>query len=380
MLQDLRSLYQENLFESVIPFWMRHSIDREYGGYFTALDRDGALYDTRKYIWLNGRQVWTLSRLYNEVERRPEWLEAARLGAEFLRKYAFDEQGRCYFSLTREGVPSFYQRKPYAGVFVMLGLYEYWKASGEAWYRDKALELFELVPKWIADPTTLGRPALGGGIATSNLADIYVMCAMALEIGRDDVLAECLKQIPTHYDPEHRIFYETAALAPELRRSSPDVRLICVGSNFEISWFLFRALDRVADARVEKMLLEILEGAMEFGWDREKGGLYYFQDIENKPMLQLEGQMKLWWVHVEALYALLVAYARTKDEKWLRYHEKVQEYVWSRFPDPEHGEWYGYLTREGVPSHSLKGNHYKGCFHIPRALLFSIQLLEKAPF
>ena len=106
MLKELRGLYEEKLFESVIPFWMKHSLDREHGGYFTCLDRKGGVYDPRKYVWLNGRQVWTLARLYNEVAPRQEWLDAARLGAEFLRDHAFDPQGRCYFSLSREGQPS----------------------------------------------------------------------------------------------------------------------------------------------------------------------------------------------------------------------------------------------------------------------------------
>ena len=116
MLSDFAARYRQDLFGSVIPFWMKHSIDREHGGYFTCLDRDGSLYDDRKYMWLNGRQVWTLSRLYNEVAKRPEWLEAARLGADFLRRHARDERGRCYFSLTRDGRPAAYQRKPYAEI------------------------------------------------------------------------------------------------------------------------------------------------------------------------------------------------------------------------------------------------------------------------
>ena len=86
----------------MVPFWLRHSLDREFGGYFTCPDRDGEIYDTRKYIWLQGRAAWTFSKLYNEVETREEWLEAARLIVEFLRRHAFDAQGRCYFSLTRE--------------------------------------------------------------------------------------------------------------------------------------------------------------------------------------------------------------------------------------------------------------------------------------
>jgi N-acylglucosamine 2-epimerase len=377
MLSELASLYRSNLFESVIPFWMRHSLDPKFGGYFTCLERDGAVYDTHKYIWLNGRQVWTLSRLYNSVEKRSEWLDAARQGAEFLRRHAFDTQGRCWFSLTREGVPSAYQRKPYGAAFVALGFSEYGKASGDEWYRTRALDLLERIQAWIADPRLLGRDAVPGATAYSQLADVYVLASLALELDRPEILRSCLEKIALHYEPSRRLLLESAATDSALRTAYPEGRLVCAGSIFEISWILFRALDLIPDAKVEAMLLASIEGALEFCWDREFGGFYYFQDLEGRPTLQLESDMKLWWVHAEALCALLCAYQRTRDSKWLGWLERVHEWTWRRFPDEEHGEWFGYLNRAGSPTHTLKGNNYKGCFHIPRALMVSLDQLAK---
>lgn len=382
MLDRLRAAYQHNLFESVIPFWMRHSIDPEHGGFFTCLDRDGALYDTRKYSWLNGRQVWMLSTLYNTAGARPEWLDAARSGAEFLRRNVFDEHGRCYFSLAQDGRPAFFQRKPYAGFFVMLGFLEYAKASGDPWYHQRALQLEKDVRRWIADSTLLGRPALPGGIAYSQLADIYVSCAMALELDDLDALRQCLRDLRTHVDPATGLLHESASIDPSQRRASPDGRLICPGSIFEISWYLFRALDRLPDPDpdAELILLRALDAAFDFGWDQTYGGFHYFKDIDGRPTLQLESDMKLWWVHAEALYALLVAYLRTGDPHWLNRLQLVFDWTWSHFPDPQHGEWFGYLHRDGSLALTLKGNNYKGCFHIPRMLLFSLhELKTKSP-
>src|SRR2546425_1010520 len=98
-------LYRDALLTDVIPFWERHSIDRKCGGYFTCLERDGSVYDTDKFVWLQGRQVWMFSSLYNRLERRPRWLEIARHGAEFLRQHGRDKNGNWYFSLTRTGEP-----------------------------------------------------------------------------------------------------------------------------------------------------------------------------------------------------------------------------------------------------------------------------------
>lgn len=380
MLKQLLAQCEENLLESVIPFWMKHSLDAGYGGFFTCLDRDGRVYDTRKYVWLNGRQVWTLSRLYNSLERRPEWLDAARLGAEFLRRHVFDPEGRCYFSLTREGLPSFYQRKPYGAGFVALGFLEYGRAAGDSWYVQRGEALYRDIRRWIAEPQLLGRPALSGGTAMSNLADIYITASLALELQDKAALHRCLEQVRGHADAATGLLHESATLDPALRRASPDARLICAGSIFEIYWILCRALDFCPDPEAEAILLRSIDSAFEFSWDPVHGGFFYFQDIEGQPTLQLESDMKLWWVHCEALYALLTAYLRTQDSKWLARLEVVFDWTWRRFPDTEHGEWFGYLHRDGTLSHTLKGNNYKGCFHVPRMLLYTVQDLSRRSY
>jgi len=61
---ELADFYRDALLEDVMPFWEQHSVDWERGGYFTCLDREGKVYDTDKFIWLQARQVWTFSMLY----------------------------------------------------------------------------------------------------------------------------------------------------------------------------------------------------------------------------------------------------------------------------------------------------------------------------
>jgi len=385
MLNELANRCHSELTESILPFWMNHSIDSQNGGFWTCLERDGTVFDTRKYVWMNGRQVWMLSRLYRTFDQRAEWLDAARGGAEFLRCHGFDDQGRCWFSLTAEGTPAGYQRKPYGAVFVMLGFLEYSKASGDASYRELALDLFWRIGQYIKEPSLLGRPTLPGAPRLSGLADIYVLCAMALDLLEDDpqnaqhldVLRACLRQIKFHYHPGRQLFYENAPLDWESAQT-PDVRLICPGSIFEINWLLSRALDSLPDEEAGKLLHSTLEGALESGWDTDFGGLYYFLDVEGHSPLQLEWAMKLWWVHVEALYALVNAYSRTHDPKWLEWLDRVQDWVWAHFPDKQFGEWFGYLDRQGQPALTLKGGNYKGCFHIPRALLFALQAIQRS--
>jgi N-acylglucosamine 2-epimerase len=369
VLDSYAARYRAELLDRVIPFWLRHSLDREHGGYFTCLTREGAVYDARKYVWLQGRAVWMFSKLYNELEARPEWLDAARLILDFLLRYARDPEGRYYFSLTREGRPSFYQRKPYSAVFAMLGMLEFSKATGDAALRAEAIALFWQVRAWIADPTLLGRAS-----AQPSLADVMVTASMASEIARVDpdpryraVLRECLDQSRNFYDPQRRIFLEY------IPADTPEGRLFCPGDSIEAAWFLLHA---GPDAEMEALLLDSIEGALEFGWDREYGGLYYFMDVAGLPPLPLESNMKLWWPHTEAIYATILAHRLTGDSKWLTWLERVDAYAFSHFFDPEHGEWFGYCDRRGELTSTAKGNNYKGCFHVPRMLLLSLQCLQ----
>ena len=381
-LEPYHDRYHTELYDRVIPFWLNHSPDRQHGGLFTCLDREGAIYDTRKYVWMNGRAAWTFARLYNTVEKRPEWLEFSKSCIQFLRKHAYTEQGHVYFSLTREGQPAFEQRKPYSAVFVALGLLEYAAATGDLACRSEGVALFHKVCDWIAHPSALGRRSYTNAKPMSQLADIMVIAQLAMEIVKFDPTVQhwldwCLNAVKAHYEPARRILFENAQPQDPGFRQTPEGRFLCPGSMIEVAWCLLHVEKLHPDLALRQMMLETIEGALEIGWDREYGGLYYFMDSESKPMLQLEAPMKLWWPHTEALYGLIHAYTETQDPKWLRWLEKVDAYAFSHFSDPEHGEWFGYCDRSGKLTHRLKGNNYKGAFHVPRFLLFSLQAMAR---
>lgn len=379
MLNEYRERYRTHLLGNIAPFWLRHSPDPAYGGSFSCLDRTGAVYDTRKYVWLMGRAAWMFSRLYNTVERRPDWLEAARQNVEFLRRHGRDPHGRCYFSLTREGAPAFFQRKPYAAVFVMLGLLEYARTGAGEPYLSEAVELYRRIREWIADPTLLGRPAAGN----SQLADLMVAISMTIELidaYPEDPFYRKVLQESVEAAFRHRVesgtMVENIALDGSSLRHLPEGRLTCPGHVTEVAWFLLQALERAPNPAREREALAVLEASLASGWDARYGGLYYFQDIEGKPPQQLEANMKLWWPHTEAIYAVILAYKKTGEKKWLDWLDKLDQYAFSHFADPEHGEWWGYCDRRGEPIHHAKGGNYKGFFHVPRFLLFSVQALE----
>jgi N-acylglucosamine 2-epimerase len=366
-LGALALMYRRELLDNVIPFWLRHSVDREQGGFFSCLDRDGSVFDDRKYVWMMGRQVWMLAKLFNEVERRAEWLEAASHGLRFLEEHACDAEGRVWFSLARDGRPAFFQRKPYAAVFLALALHEYGRATADESRKKRAKELFAKVRHWVASPGELGRPVLGPPM--SQLADIYVTAFLAEELGEPRWIPGCLDQVQKHLDPARGTLLENAGAG-----DTPEGRLFCPGSVFEIGWILLR---QTRDAQAREMLLSAMAAAHEQGWDQQHGGYYYFLDIGGRPPLMLEWNMKLWWVHVEALVAFVHAYEATGDPAWLRRFQQAHDYTWSHFPDAAQGEWFAYLDRRGEPTHYLKGGPYKCCFHVPRALWMVSRVLDR---
>lgn len=380
MPAELKSRYERNLLESVIPFWENYSLDPGHGGQFTCLTREGRIFDSRKYVWMNGRAVWTFSKLYNTVERKQSWRSAAASILDFLLKHARDPQGRCYFSLTADGKPVFLQRKPYSAFFLFLALAEFYKtgAAPES-YRAEAIRIFHRVNEWIADASLLGRPALDGQRPIRQLADIMVIASMALELLEIDpsetwrqILRESIEQVKAHWLPEKRTLLENLPLDGSGYRDSPDTRLLCPGSAIEVAWFLIHAAEALGDESAIPFLLGVIEGSLECGWDAQHGGLHYFMDAEGLPPLQLEADMKLWWPHTEAIYALALAYSKTKDEKWLAWLKRVDEYTFRTFVDWQYGEWFGYCDRQGHPANQMKGGPYKGFFHVPRCLLFTI--------
>ncbi len=165
--RQLMDFYRGALLEDTLPFWFPRCIDREYGGYMHFVDRDGTLFDTDKSVWAQGRMSWLLLTLYNEHEQRPEWLDWAMCGLEFLDRYAFDEDGRMFFHLARDGQPIRKRRYAYSESFAAIAMAAAYRATGDKKYEVRATELFDFFVRWNFEPghmpakTTNVRPMIG---------------------------------------------------------------------------------------------------------------------------------------------------------------------------------------------------------------------------
>ncbi|MFA6681872.1 MAG: AGE family epimerase/isomerase, partial [Sphaerochaeta sp.] len=145
----LANEYRTMLLDNVLPFWLDHGFDREYGGMLTGLDRDGSLLETDKSIWFQGRALWVFSesaRLYN---KQAEYQEVCDSLVSFIEQYGFDpSDGRMYFRVSREGKPVVKRiRYIFSETFTIIGFASYSRAFGKKEYASKAYDLFHTVLK-----------------------------------------------------------------------------------------------------------------------------------------------------------------------------------------------------------------------------------------
>jgi N-acylglucosamine 2-epimerase len=188
--------------------------------------------------------------------------------------------------------------------------------------------------------------------------------------------AVCAEVLERFRDPRSSLFHEYA-LADGSHSDTFDGRLICPGRGIEAARFIMQNASDHNDRKSVDTAVDTVLATLRCGWDNEHGGIFSFVDAAGKPPRQLDWDRKLWWVHIETLVALLMGYRLTGREECAAWYDKVSTYTWEHFPDPENGEWFGYLDRRGEVLLDCKGGKWKGCFHVPRGLYMCMRELER---
>lgn len=380
----LAGQYRDELLNNILPFWLENSQDREFGGYFTCLDREGKVYDTDKFIWLQGRQVWLFSMMYNRVEKRKEWLDCAIQGAEFLKRYGHDGNLNWYFSLTREGKPLVQPYNIFSYTFATMAFAQLSIATGSEEYATIAKKTFDNIISKQDNPKGIWNKSYPGTRELKGFSLPMILCNLALEIEHlvdksliDKTIETCLDEVLNHfYREDLGLILENVTTDGQFSDSF-DGRVINPGHSLEAMWFIMDLGVKLGREDIIQKAVEIALKTIEFGWDKQYGGIFYFMDVKGYPTQQLEWDQKLWWVHVESMITMLKGYQLTGSQESLAWFEKLHNYTWDRFKDKEFGEWFGYLDRRGDVLLNLKGGKWKGCFHVPRALYQCWNILDK---
>lgn len=293
-----------------------------------------------------------------------------------------------FFQTTRDGRPLRKRRYLFSESFYVVGMAEYAAAFGDAGELDKAEACFDLMLRLYrepsSDPYKITPKTYASTREERSAAVPMVLLSSAQVLRRCDPgkaayyegvareIADDLLRI--HYQPTLRCVLETV-LPDGSHLDNPAGRTINPGHSCENAWFLMNQAQQTKDRGLLEKALQILDWSLERGWDEKYGGILYFVDVDGRPCEQLEWDMKLWWVHNEALISTLTAYKLTGEDRYWRWFEKVHAYAFGHFPDREQGEWYGYLHRDGSVSHTQKGSMWKGPYHLPRCLMLCDRIL-----
>lgn len=382
-LAELASFYENQLLNSTVPFWFPRSFDEEFGGFLLMRDADGSLIDDDKAVWIQGRATWLLATLYNTVEQKPEWLAGAKLGYDFLNKYCFDTDGQMFFHVTRDGKPIRKRRYFFSETFYVIAAAAYAKASGDEEAAANARKIFDQCIKYAITPGLLPakftetRPGKGIGVPMIMMNTAQQLRETIGHAPCDEWISQWIYEIETYFVKDD-IKCVMEQVAPDGSIIDHiDGRTLNPGHAIEGAWFiLHEAKYRNNDPHLIQLGCKMLDYMWERGWDKQHGGILYFRDVYNKPVQEYWQDMKFWWPHNEVIIATLLAYLMTGDQKYATWHKMVHDYAYSHFLDMQHGEWFGYLHRDGTIAQTAKGNLYKGPFHLPRQEWYCMQILK----
>ena len=356
-ISEYIDLFEKELFESCVPFWLNHGADAEYGGLISCLDREGNVYSTDKSVWMQGRCGYMFSRLHNAFPEHDngEWLKMAKSAIDFATAHCIDTDGRMFFQVTRDGRPLRKRRYMFSECFYIIACAEYYKATGDAAYRERAEKYYDFVMKMYRDPSTdpykITPKTVPGTRDTKALAVPMILL---------NVTSVLMKAIP---DNIRRYSAEAKKLVKDI-----------YGFRYKDTAFMLESVGLKGEYYGEAASARVINP----GHSIELGGILYFKDLEGKPVEAYEHDMKLWWPHNEAVIASLRLYKHTDNIRYFDWFERVTDYAFTKFSDFKYGEWYGYLRRDGHPTRPpCKGHTYKGPFHVLRMLTEGILALKE---
>lgn len=388
-MKKIYEKFKSELLDSCVPFWLGYAKDDVYGGILNCVDRKGEVYSSDKSVWMQGRAGWTYSYIYNNIEKRGEYLDFAKSCINFDRERCIDRDGRMFFTVTRDGRPLRKRRYWFSETFYIIANAEYCKASGDANCLEEAKKYFDFVYGMYSgaaeDPYKITPKSYAETRATRALAEPMILLNVA-SVMRDadvsrreyytNIITSLISDIKRFYKPEFNALFENVGKDGGVILDSAPCRVINPGHDIECSWFLLEEGVKRKDGELIGFAEKVFNDAFESGWDKEYGGILYFKDVLGKPVEAYEHDMKLWWPHNEAVIASLMLYLHTGNVRYKAIFDKVCDYAFSHFSDPEYGEWFGYLRRDGVPTEPpCKGHTYKGPFHVMRMLAKCLVML-----
>jgi N-acylglucosamine 2-epimerase len=374
--------------EDIMPFWVRHAVDPE-GGLNTCIGDDGRVVSREKWLWSQWRLVWVFSKIYNAVDADSKWLDLARHVYKFVTRTGWNrEAGGWNLCLDPDGSVNRAYETINVDAFAIDGLVELAKARPEeydeviAHARRTADNVIEKIKQPHDEIPHYPYPVPKG----ARVHGIPMMFSFMLwKLGRhlDDAryLDAARKQsddIFNHFYRSDRDLLVERIAADNSEYPAPEGTAVVPGHVIEGMWFQIHIARYFGDdARIMESC-RLIRRHLELGWDEEYGGIFLAIDADGRSDIAWGApETKLWWPQTETLYALLLAWEYTREPWCLQWYDKLHEYCFTRYPVPEHGEWYRNLDREGKPLRDHVVLPVKDPFHLPRALIYCVDVLDR---
>ena len=382
---QILEFYKHHLHQKILPFWLNHCIDHRNGGINNCVRDDGKLLSTDKYLWSQGRALWVFSHLYNAHDNDLKWLNIAKPIAEMLLEYGRNDKGEWFYSIKGDGSPAQQPQSIYVDAFCTYGLTEFAKATGDKKALKAAQETFERVSPILDDPSslmTLPHPIPKGFQAHGPIMIFaHVFHELGVYSNNLDAIEKSLElanQIMTlHVDQEREVLFEFITKQDSGLDGNIEKTFI-PGHAIESMWFMEKIYRYHETHEKIELAMEVIRWHLEKGWDSKFGGLFLACHLENGKPAWHSPQSKIWWPHTESIQSLLLAYLITGAEWTKMWFRKIHDYTFSHFPNPKNGEWFHNLDRKGNPSPPyLETLPVKDPFHLPRALMYSINILKQ---
>jgi mannobiose 2-epimerase len=365
-VQELRQKVETELRSGILPFWLKYTIDDEFGGFRGQIANDLTIDPyAEKGLILNARILWTFSKAYS-VYRDPVYLAAAKRAYEYLDRCFRDREfGGVYWVLDCQGRPIDTKKRIYGQAFTVYALAEYSHATGDKEALGKALRMVEQIER-------SGHDAAQGGYFETYERD----WTLAADQRLSDVDMDEKKSMNTHlhlleaYATLLRL-HEDATVRLRLRELieiflghiidpathhfilffdeewRPRSEKISFGHDIEGSWLLCEAAQILGDeavlTRVRAVAVKMAQAVYEQGLDTD-GGLLYEAD----PAGIIDSD-KHWWPQAEAVVGFLNAWQLSGEQHFRDAAERSWAFIEEHMIDHEHGEWFWLVSKAGVP-------------------------------
>lgn len=417
MTSNLSEYYKQQVEDNLLHFWEK-AVDHQNGGMYTCFNNEGTVLVSKdKYTWSQGRFLWIWSKIASMVENgllnneADFYLSHLEKTVRFINKNVFLENGNCAFLLTNLGekkesvLGKGFDTSFFADCFIALGMASYGKLLKDKGILDKGLALYDRIVQRLEDGSVQSEPyPVPEGFKSHSFSMIMLNVSQEIaeatgelqhqrhqELLNDSVFY--MKDVMENFQLRDRRIVE---MLPDQKEKKETLlyRHVNPGHTIESMWFVMTTAERTGHQKYIKEAVNIIEKALELGWDDKYGGLLRFVDYSGaEPKGEKTGGLyekliletwdtKLWWPHSEALYTTLLAYKMTKAPSMLEWYKKVEDYVFRTFPnkDREIGEWIQIRNRRGEPIDQVVALPVKDPFHILRNMLLIIELLEDDTF